>query len=206
MMPAKSKGDYIFHPDPIPPTAPAESSTAQTLSMSTFGQATSPQSASPVGTFTNFRTPAPISPGIPSTFLSGSSVSGLTSVSWGKRKLDAMEVSVVSESGKAKRSHPPSASVKAQQDRSSAMMKVADMVEDLTKTFAQAQSQEQQYTCAITLLNAYDGLSTEEKLELIDFLGMNPKEVIKYLYMDNNLRAVWMQRRLNEIHARVNGT
>ena len=200
-MPAKSKGDYIFCPDPIPLTAPTKSSTAQTLSISTFGQATSPQSASPVGTFTNFRTPAPISPGIPSTFLSGSSVSGLTSVSWGKRKLDAMEVSVVSESGKAKRSHPPSASVKAQQDGSSAMMKVADMVEDLMKTFVQAQSQEQQYARA-----TYDGLSTEEKLELIDFLGRNPKEVVKYLYMDNNLRAVWMQRRLNEIHARVNGT
>lgn len=41
--------------------------------------------------------------------------------------------------------------------------------------------------------------SDEDKMDLIDYLGVNEREVVKYLNMDEKLRLVWVQRCLLNI-------
>ncbi|KAG0708358.1 hypothetical protein DFH29DRAFT_994199 [Suillus ampliporus] len=207
MMPHKSKGDFIYCPgdDTAPPTPPAaaSSSAPDTLNLAQLATAANKIGGHIAAAGPRFDPQAPSSD-IPSTFLSGSTASSVvTSVSQTKRKHTEMG-SAVSSGSAAKRSRPPSASVKAQQEGSDAIMKFNNIFEGFIDKFNNTQmSLNPEYACAIRMLKEHDGagLSAQERMGISSFMGRHPKEVTLYINSDDDVRALWVQQTLATINA-----
>ncbi|KAG1825092.1 hypothetical protein EV424DRAFT_1320468, partial [Suillus variegatus] len=153
----------------------------------------------------------PPSPAAPSTYLASDTDAGsaamssvLTSVSrQDKRKISALgsDISVTSSS---KQARPPSVAVKAQQEGNNAITSLADVLKDFGKTLTDttAATAANDLARAVSMVSQSTMFSDDDKMDLIDYLGLNEREVVKYLNMDEKLRVVWVQRCLANIRAR----
>ncbi|KAG1835121.1 hypothetical protein EV424DRAFT_1340879 [Suillus variegatus] len=153
----------------------------------------------------------PPSPAAPSTYLASDMDAGsaavssvLTSVSrQDKRKISALgsDISVTSSS---KRARPPSVAVKAQQEGNNTITSLADVLKDFGKMLADttAATAANDLTHAVSMVSQSTMFSDDDKMDLIDYLGLNEREVVRYLNMDEKLRVVWVQQCLANIHAR----
>ncbi|KAG1816023.1 uncharacterized protein BJ212DRAFT_1481092 [Suillus subaureus] len=147
---------------------------------------------------------------IPST----SPPSALTSASWGKRKASALKSDVDSPSPSSKCSCPPSVAAKAQQEGSTAISSLASTFQEMSKPLtmhipapmipAPPPAPPSDFTCAVKVLTLATNISDGDKLEMMPLFLKNKDKVVVFLYMNANLRAAWVQKRLAEVHANMN--
>lgn len=223
MTPRKSKGGFIYRPDnDKAPSAGSGTPTMSSPSPSTSAPASDALNLIQLTTATNeidtiMRPATPIlsasttnptvmSPDIPSTFLAGSTTTSVvTSVSRTKRKHAGSDLSpAVSGGSAAKRSQPPSAATKAQQEASDAITEFNGIFAGFVDKFNETQtSANPEYACAIKLLRGQDGvgLSAQERMDISSFLGRNPRDVTLYVNSDAEVRALWLQQTLSKLNA-----
>ena len=221
-MPRKSKGDYIFRPGvttasphaTILPSTSASSFASNPLNLTQLTTATNEIDSirhttpglNPVTPF-GVPDPATLLPDIPSTFLTGSTSpsSAITSISRMKRRHtdDAALSSTGSQASGSKRSRPPTAAAKAQQDGADAMSKLSKVLEGFVEQYKETQSSPNaEYARAIKLLegeSAQAGLSPKDQMDISIFLGKNSKDVMLYVNSPANIRALWLQQTLSTI-------
>ncbi|KAG1902197.1 uncharacterized protein F5891DRAFT_1186774 [Suillus fuscotomentosus] len=211
MLPRKSKGTWVHHNDPRQPASTASSAvpaaalpeastvplTPQPLTALNLSKLTAAaneitsipshiQSASGL-----LQDIPPSSSAVPSTFLaaqttttsSGAMSSVLTSVSC----QDKRKVSVIGSAAAmsaSKWSRPVSAS-------------------EIWQTFARtsARASAEDFGHAISMVSQCATLSSDERIDVIDFLGQDDKHIMKFLNMDESLQLMWVQRRLADLHA-----
>lgn len=225
MTPRKSKGGFIYRPDnnKAPSAGSAPPSTMPSLSTSApdalnltqlttaaneidiIMRPVTPASATPEPPGPATTDPIEMSPDTPSTFLASSTISSvITSVSRTKRKHTGSDLgSAVSGGSAAKRSRPPSAAAKAQQEGSDAITKFNNIFAGFVDKFNEVQaSPNPEYACAIKLLKEHRGLSVQERMDISTYLGSNPKDVTLYVNSDAEVRALWLQQTLSMLNAR----
>ncbi|KAG2097287.1 uncharacterized protein F5147DRAFT_656418 [Suillus discolor] len=227
MLPRKSKGAWVHRNNPrqpagtassaVPAVALPEASTVppqpQPLTALNLSQLTA--AANEINSLPSHIQSAsglpqdipPSSSAVPSTFLvaqtttgSGATSSVLTSIS----RQDKCKVSAIgSEAAMSapKRSQPVSASVQAQQDGSKAMNNLTTAVEEIRQTFARtsARASAEDFGRAVSMVSQCATLSSDKRIDIIDFLGQDDKHIVKFLNMDENLQSLWVQRRLADI-------
>lgn len=112
----------------------------------------------------------------------------------------------------------PSALVQAQQEGSAAMSKLADLVGDLSKSFAEtshmvpfAQHSPNTNTAShLVDIVCHDlGLSADDILDMVAFFSHHENEAGTVAYValsDAQLRSMWVLRRLKELRAKSNSS
>ncbi|KAG2047013.1 hypothetical protein BDR06DRAFT_1033034 [Suillus hirtellus] len=117
----------------------------------------------------------PVSPAAPSTFLASNT--------------DAMSLALTSISYQDKQKVSTLGS-----DISVTSSSNQTLVETMSATSAN------DLACVVVMVSQSTVFSDDNKMDLIDYLGVNEREVVKYLNMDEKLRLVWVQRCLLNIH------
>jgi hypothetical protein len=127
----------------------------------------------------------------------------LTSISHQDKQKISTLVSDVSVTSSSKRDRPPSIAVKAQQEGNNAITSLADVLKDFGKTLTDttATTAANDLACAISMVSQSIMFLDDNKMDLIDYLGLNEREVVKYQNMDEKLRVVWVQQCLANIRA-----
>lgn len=228
MLPRKSKGTWVHRNDPRQPAGTASSAvpaaalpgastvppppqplTALNLSQLTAAANEITSIPSHIQSASGLPQDIPLSSSaVPSTFLaaqttttgSGAMSSVLTSVSrQDKRKVSAIGSEAAMSA--SKRSRPVSASVQAQQDGSKAMNNLTIAMEEIRQTFARtsARASAEDFGRAVAMVSQCAALSSDERIDVIDFLGQDDKHVVKFLNMNESLRLMWVQRRLADL-------
>ncbi|KAG2056817.1 hypothetical protein BDR06DRAFT_1005727 [Suillus hirtellus] len=229
MLPRKSKGTWVYCNDPCQPAGTASSAvpasalpgastvplplqplTALNLSQLTAAANKIISILSHIQSASGLLQDIPLSSSaVPSTFLVaqttttglGAMSSVLTSVSCqDKHKVSAIGSEAAMSA--SKRSQPVSAGVQAQQDGSKAMNNLMIAMEEIWQTFARtsARASAEDFGCAVAMVFQCATLSSDERIDVIDFLGQDDKHVMKFLNMDESLQLMWVQRWLADLH------
>ncbi|KAG1904007.1 uncharacterized protein F5891DRAFT_977518 [Suillus fuscotomentosus] len=229
ILPRKSKGTWVHHNDSGQPAGTASSAVSAvalpeastvpppqpltTLNLSQLTAATNEIISIPSHIQSASGLPQDIPPSlsaVPSTFLAaqttttglGAMSSVLTSVSHqDKCKVSAIDSEAAMSASKW--SQPVSASVQAQHDGSKAMNNLTITMEEIWQIFARtsARASMEDFGCAISMVSQCATLSSDERIDVIDFLGQDDKHVVKFLNMDESLWLMWVQRWLADLHA-----
>ncbi|KAG2342751.1 hypothetical protein BDR05DRAFT_1000724 [Suillus weaverae] len=169
-------------------SVPSSHSITSTLSIATMGPPASPMTCLP-------------STGPPSA---------LTSASQGKRKASTLGSDVDAPSGK--RSCLPSATTKVQQEGSAAISSLASIMQEMSKhlstplpvptTLPAAPPSDFAHT--VEVLTSATNISKQDKLEMMLLFLKNKDEAVAFLYMNDELRVAWVEKRLGELCTMMN--
>ncbi|KAG1839200.1 hypothetical protein DFJ58DRAFT_733421 [Suillus subalutaceus] len=139
---------------------------------------------------------------VPST----SPPSALTSTSQGKCKASALDSDVDALSGK--RSHPPSATARAQLEGSAVITSLVTAMETMSKhlsvppVLAAPISPTSDFACTIEIISDATYISDDDKLDMTQLFVRDKDQATAFLYLKgDNLRANWVKRRLGETRA-----
>jgi hypothetical protein len=147
-----------------------------------------------------------MSPNAPFSFLGPSATpsdagSVLTSISRGKRKISSIAATDAdSETGSRKRSRPLSAAVRAQQDGSDAMGKIATLFADFMQSYINTNEQtlaiSDPLAHAIKLLEMHKTLTESNKLDVASFFSLpeNEKQVVIFINFAESTRQAWLEK------------
>ncbi|KAG2053300.1 hypothetical protein BDR06DRAFT_1021512 [Suillus hirtellus] len=211
MLPRKSKGTWVHRNDPrqpagtassaVPATALPEASTVQpppqpltALNLSQLTVAANEITSIPshIQSASGLPQDIPLSSStVPSTFLMAQTTT---------TGLGAMSSVLTSVSHQDKHKVSAIASVQAQQDGSKAMNNLMVTMEEIWQTFARtsARASAEDFGHAVAMVSQCAALSSDERIDVIDFLGQDDKHVMKFLNMNESLQLMWVQRRLAE--------
>lgn len=119
-----------------------------------------------------------------------------------QRKYSAL--SPASVAGSQKRSWPPSATLKAQQEGTETMKNLVEVVREMQKNFTLAPPllpipQPVQTSThvgnAISLLNKCTNLTSKERLSIANFLGEHENQAIIFYSLDEATRLEWLEEK-----------
>lgn len=230
---SQGKGKYVFRPHSTRTSAALDLNPAPSPTTSTTTGFIIPQT--PNRNFTTMRTPdtgllasanssqgmdpESISPSVPSTYLShsaGSSVGAWTSVSdtsGAKRKYSALSPESAAGSSHSKRSRPPSAMLKVQQEGAESMKDLVTVVREMQKNLGlsapqQSQPPPQQVSMAglvqaIALLNQYANSdlfqSVEEQLAIANYLADHESQAVLFCSLNEQTRRAWLEQKRRQL-------